>query len=277
MKQHGGAIAFAMLFAAAIPATADTRIEGRYAISIAGLTIGTVAVVLDVRTDGYVVAGSAKLTGVVRAIASAHGTAAVRGNIVGARLVPQSYVMTAESQKKTDEVRIAMANGTVRDFSAVPPLQPEPDRVPLSEAHLKGVLDPLSAALFIVPGTGDVLSPEVCNRTIAVFDGRYRYEVEFSFVRIESVSGAKGYSGQTVLCNVAYRPIAGHRTTKTATRYEHGNDKIRIWFAPIPGTRALVPYRATVGTVLGNLVLQTTAFNTEEKERAAATPAPRSR
>ena len=100
MKQLRGAIAFALLLAAVIPATADTKIEGRYALSIAGLTIGTVAVVLDVRTDGYVVAGSAKLTGVMRAIASAHGTAAVRGNIVGGRLVPQSYVMTAETREE---------------------------------------------------------------------------------------------------------------------------------------------------------------------------------
>src|SRR3989304_719412 len=120
MKQLRGAIAFALLLAATIPAAADTRLEGRYAVSIAGLTLGTAAIVLDVRA-------------------------------AGGRLVPQSYAMTAESQKKTDEVRMAMANGFVRDFSAVPPLEPEPDRVPLSEAHLKGVLDPLSAALFIVP------------------------------------------------------------------------------------------------------------------------------
>ena len=47
-----------------------------------------------------------------------------------------------------------MANGTVRDYSAVPPLEPEPDRVPLTEAPPQGCADPLSAALFIVPGTG---------------------------------------------------------------------------------------------------------------------------
>ncbi len=276
MKQLRGAIAFALLLVTALPAAADARLEGRYAISIAGLTIGTAAIVLDVRSDGYVAAGSAKLSGVMRAIATGQGTAAVRGSIVGGKLVPQSYSMTAESQKKTDEVRMAMANGLVRDFSAVPPLEPEEDRVPLTEAHRKGVLDPLSAALFIVPGTGDVLSPEACNRTLPIFDGRYRYEVELTFVRIDKVSGAKGYAGPAVLCTATYRPIAGHRTSRLPTRYARGNDQIRVWLAPIAGTRTLVPYRATVGTVVGNIVLQATAFNTEEKERAAATPAPKS-
>lgn len=276
MKQLRGAIAFALLLAAAIPATADTRLEGRYTVSLAGITIGTAAIVLDVRSDSYVAAGSAKLTGVMRAFADGHGTAAVRGSIVGARLVPQSYAMTAESQKKTDEVRMSMANGTVRDFSAVPPLEPEEDRVPLTEAHRRGVLDPLSAALFIVPGTGDVLSPEACNRTLPIFDGRYRGEVELAFVRIEKVSGAKGYAGPAVLCTAKYRPIAGYRTSRMPDRYARGNDPIRVWLAPIAGTRSLFPYRASVGTILGTVVLQATAFNTEQKERAAATRMPRS-
>ncbi len=276
MKQLRGAIAFALLLAAATSAAADARLEGRYAVSIAGLTIGTAAIVLDVRSDGYVAAGSARLTGVMRAFATGHGTAAVRGSIVGGRLVPQSYSMTAESQKKTDEVRMSMANGLVRDFSAVPPLEPEEDRVQLTEAHRKGVLDPLSAALFIVPGTGDVLGPEACNRTLPIFDGRYRSEVELTFVRVEKVSGAKGYTGPAVLCTAKYRPIAGHRTSRMPDRYARGNDPIRVWLAPIVGTRTLFPYRATVGTILGTAMLQATAFNTEQKERAAATPAPRS-
>ena len=169
-----------------------------------------------------------------------------------------------------------MANGMVRDFSAVPPLQPEPDRVPLTEEHRKGVLDPLSAALYLVPGTGDVLSSEVCNRTLAVFDGRYRYEVELPLSASKRSQVLRSILGGQSFVPWRYRPIAGHRTTKTATRYAHGNDQVRIWFVPIPGTRALVPYRATVGTVFGNLVLQAAAFNTEQKERAAANPAPRS-
>lgn len=276
MKQLRGAIAFALLLAAAIPVAADSRLEGRYTVSLAGITIGTAAIVLDVRPDGYVAAGSAKLTGVMRAIATGHGTAAVRGSIVGGRLVPQSYSMTAESQKHLDEVRMAMANGIVRDFSAVPPVQPEPDRVPLTEAHLKGVIDPMSAALFIVPGSGDVLSPEACNRTLPIFDGRYRYEVELTFVRIDKVTGAKGYAGPAVLCAATHRPIAGHRPSKLPSRYAGANDQIRVWLVPIIGTRALVPYRVTVGTLFGNIVLQASVFNTEEKERAAATPAPRS-
>jgi hypothetical protein len=186
MKQLRGAIAFALLLAAATPAAADARFEGRYAISIAGLTVGTAAIVLDVRPDGYVAAGSAKLTGVMRAIASGQGTAAVRGSIVGGRLVPQSYSMTAESQKKTDEVRMAMANGMVRDFSAVPPLLPEPTGCRSPGAPQK-VLDPLSA-LFHRP-VATCTGPEACNRTLPISMGAIAMWIRLCPHR--KVSGAK--------------------------------------------------------------------------------------
>jgi hypothetical protein len=169
--------------------------------------------------------------------------------------------MTAETDKRPDEVRIAMAGGRVREFSAEPPVKPAPDRVPLTEAHRKGVLDPMSATLAIVPGNGDVVSPAVCDRVVPVFDGRYRFEVSLSFDRIEEVS-TKGYSGPALVCNASYKPIAGHRASRNPKRYAAPNDEIRIWLVPIAGTRALVPYRVTIGTVFGTLRVQAVVFNT---------------
>jgi hypothetical protein len=229
-----------------------------------------------VNRDGYAAAGSASVSGIMRAISKAHGTAAVRGQILEGQVVPLTYSMTAEAKKHPDEVRIAMAGGMVREFSALPPVLPAPDRVPLTEAHRKGVLDPLSAALIIVPGSGEVLSKEACARSLPIFDGRYRYEVELSFNRIENVSGAKGYAGPAVVCNATYRPIAGHRPSRLSTKYATSNDDIRVWLVPVAGTRALVPYRVTIGTLFGTLLFQAVVFNTLAIERATATTAPKS-
>ena len=271
-----GAIALATMLAAATPAAAEGRLEGRYEIKIAGVTIGKAAVLLDVNRDGYAAAGSASVSGLMRVISKAHGTAAVRGQILEGQVVPLTYSMTAETEKRPDEVRIAMAGGMVREFSALPPVSPAPDRVPLTDTHRKGVLDPLSAALIIVPGSGEVLRKEACARTLPIFDGRYRYEIELSFNRIENVSGAKGYAGPAVVCNATYRPIAGHRPSRLSTKYATSNDDIRVWLVPVAATRALVPYRVTVGTLFGTLLFQAVVFNTLPIERATATTAPKS-
>jgi len=44
-----------------------------------------------------------------------------------------------------------------------------------------------------VAGSGDPVSPEACNRKIAVFDGRLRYDLRSEFKRIESVRAERGY------------------------------------------------------------------------------------
>jgi hypothetical protein len=275
MMRTSGAIALAAMLAAATPAAAEGRLEGRYEIKLAGITIGKAAVLLNVNRDGYVAAGSASVTGIMRAISKAHGTAAVRGQILGDQVVPLTYSMTAETKKQPDQVRIAMAGGMVREFSALPPVLPAPDRVPLTDEHRKGVLDPLSAALIIVPGSSEVVSKEACTRTLPIFDGRYRFEIELSFSGIENVNAARGYAGPAVVCNATYRPIAGHRPSRTATKYATSNDDIRVWLVPVAGTRALVPYRVTVGTLFGTLLFQAVVFNTLAIEPAAAA-APRS-
>jgi hypothetical protein len=275
MRISSTTIAPALVLIAMAPAAAAGKLEARYEIKLAGLTIGKAAILLEVNRDSYAAAGSASLTGVARMVASARGTAAVRGQISGAQIVPLTYSMTSESQKRPDTVRMAMAGGMVREVSAEPMPAPAPDRVPLTESHRKGVLDPLSAAMVIVGGTGDVLKPEVCARTQPIFDGRYRYEVELKFHKIENVSGAKGYAGPALVCDAIYRPIAGHRPVRVPTKYSNANEEIRVWLVPVAGTRALVPFRVTVGTVFGTLLLQASIFNSEVKE-AASPPSPKS-
>jgi hypothetical protein len=268
-------IACAALLVAATSAAAESRLQGRYEVKLAGVTIGRAAVLLEINRDRYTAAGSAKVSGIMRAISKAYGTAAVRGQILENQVVPLTYSLTARLDKRPDEVRIVMAARTVREVSAQPPLSPAPDRVPITAAHRKDVLDPLSAALIIVPGSGDVISKQACTRTLPIFDGRYRFEIELSFYRIENVSGAKGYAGPAVVCNAIYRPIAGHRPARTATTYATLNNEIRVWLVPVAGTRALVPYRVTIGTILGTVTLQALALETLPVERAAATTAPK--
>jgi hypothetical protein len=132
--------------------------------------------------------------------------------------------------------------------------------VPVTEAHQHNVLDPMTASLVRVPGNGDVLSPEACDRTISVFDGRLRYDVQFAFKRMDKVKAKKGYAGPVVVCAAYFSPLAGFVPSRTAIKYLSKQREMEVWLAPIAGTRVLVPYRAQSPTPVGQAVLEASEF-----------------
>jgi hypothetical protein len=150
----------------------------------------------------------------------------------------------------------------VKDFMAEPPTSPDPERVPIEPAHRRNVLDPMTAAILRVPGNGDTFVPQACNRKLAVFDGRMRYDVQLAFKRLDRVKSEKGYQGTVVVCSVVFAPVAGHIPSRPVIKYLTELRQTEVWLAPIAGTRLMVPYRATLPTPLGMGVLQATQFVT---------------
>ena len=113
------------------------------------------------------------------------------------------------------------------------------------------MLDPMTASLLRAPGNGDPLSPEACQRTLSIFDGRLRYDLQLAFKRMDKVKADKGYAGPVVVCAVYFSPIAGYIPSRAAIRYIAKLRDMEIWLAPIAGTRVLVPFRAQGPTPIG--------------------------
>jgi hypothetical protein len=155
---------------------------------------------------------------------------------------------------------MTMGGGAVKAYVAVPPLEPSPERVPLTEAHRKGVVDPMSAVLIPVAGKGELVTPEACKRKLAIFDGRTRVDVDLVYKRMDQVKADKGYHGPVVVCQVLYRPVAGHRPERAAIKYLVEQRDMEMWLAPIEGTRVLVPFRFSVPTPFGLGMLQANYF-----------------
>ena len=120
----------------------------------------------------------------------------------------------------------------------------------------------MSAALIGIPGSGEVLSPEACRRTLPIFDGYQRFDLALSFKRMDEARAEQGYQGPVVVCSVTYQPIAGHRPERFAIKYLMDQRDMEIWFAPIAGTRVLAAFRMYVPTPVGPAVLQATHFMT---------------
>jgi hypothetical protein len=256
-------------------AQAQTKLEARYTASLAGIPLGSGTWVIDINADQYTAVASGRTSGLVKLISDGSGTSGSRGTLHGASVASVGYVSSTTSDKKADEVRMSLRGGVVREVVAVPPLEPSPDRVPVTEAHRKGVVDPMSAALIPVAGKGEVVAPDACKRKLAVFDGRQRVDIDLVYKRMDQVKADKGYQGPVVVCTVLYNPVAGHRPERPAIKYLIAQRDMEMWLAPIAGTRVLVPFRFSVPTPFGLGVLQANYFvaNPLPTQAARQTPA----
>lgn len=243
-------------------ASAQGRLDARYTASLAGVPIGKGAWVIEIGDDQFTAAASGTTSGLLRVFATGQGSGASRGLVRGDSLMPTTYASSINNDKRVEELRIVMSAGTVKDLIVEPPTVPNPDRVPLTDAHRRGVTDPMSAGLMRVTGTGDPVAPEACRRTIPVFDGRMRFDLHLSFKRMDNVQAEKGYQGPVVVCAVQFVPVAGHVPDRPAVKYLMAQREMEMWLAPIAGTRIVVPYRLSLQTPLGQGVLEATQFIT---------------
>jgi hypothetical protein len=258
-----GAIAVAVLAGGVSPTLAQGKLDARYSVTLAGVLVGKGAWVIDVGDGQYTAAASGTTSGLLRVFASGQGSGASRGHINGAgQFVASTYASSITSGKTTEELRIVLANGTVKDYVVDPPLVPHPDRIPVTEAHRKGVTDPMTAALVVAGNGGGAVSTDVCSRRAAIFDGRMRYDLTMAYKRNEEVRAERGYQGPSVVCAVYFTPIAGYIPDRPAIKYLIAQRDMEIWFVPVAGTRLLVPFRITIPTPIGLGVLQATQFVT---------------
>ena len=257
-----GAAAFAVTMADAehSRSLAQGKLDARYTVTLGGLPIGQGAWVIEIGDDHFTASASGATAGLMRVFASGQGQSAARGGVSSGQLIPSSYASRIVTDEKSDEVRMTISSGTVKEFVANPPTVASPDRVPVTEAHRRGVSDPMTASLVRVPGSGDTLVPQACQRTLAIFDGRMRYDLQLSFKRLDRVSTERGYQGVTVVCAVRFSPIAGYIPDRAAIKYLIQLRDIELSLAPIAGTRVMVPYRVSVPTPLGIGIMQATQF-----------------
>jgi hypothetical protein len=255
-----------------IPASCEAqgKLDARYTASLAGLPIGRGAWVVDVGDDQYTAAASGVTAGILSVFASGRGTGASRGHVRSDGLSPSTYTSTITSDNKSEEMRVALANGTAKDVTITPPTPFNPGRLPLSEANKRGVIDPMSGALMLPPGNGNPLSPEACRRTVPMFDGRMRFDLHMTFRRMDTVRAVKGYQGPAVVCLIQFVPVAGYVPDRPAVKYLVAQRDIEVYLAPLMGTRILVPFKLTVPTPIGQGVIEATQFVTTPTPRLTA-------
>lgn len=254
-----GLAATVLLIGAASPVLAQGgRLDAHYTALLGGIPVGKGSWVVDINGTRYSASAHGGTIGLLKLFASGEGTGSVRGNFaVGQPVV--TYSSELKTERKTDTVRLLVNGGTVKDVSVSPPLDPDPERVPVTEAHRRGITDPMTASLVRVPPNATMMGPDAC-RNAAVFDGRARFDLDLAYKRMDHVKADKGYDGPVVVCSVQFKPLAGFIPSRTAVKYLVRQRDMEVWLAPVAGTRVMVPFRVSVPTPIGLAVLEATDF-----------------
>jgi hypothetical protein len=252
-----------LLLAAPHSAFAQGRLDAQYEATLSGIPVGRGAWTIDIGDDQYSAAASGGTLGLLKAFASGSGSGAAQGRVVNGALVATNYTASTTASKKTEAIHMVLASGNVREYGIEPEPPVDPNRLPVTDAHRHGVFDPMTGAMLRVPGTADPLSPDACHTAAAVFDGRMRYDLTLDFKRMETVKAEKGYRGPVVVCAIYFTPIAGYIPDRPVIRYLAAQRNIEIAFAPVAGTRILVPFRMKIPTPLGPAMLEATQFITQ--------------
>lgn len=239
---------------AAAPATVTVD----YGIALAGIPIGTAQVSGLFESARYRMDVSARLTGLVGAVTGGMGSARSSG-LIAEGPKPSAFSISTRTSNSGIAVRMALARGTVTVSEVTPPLVDMGDRVPVTPADKRGIVDPASALMMPAQGRGDLTDPANCNRTIPVFDGATRFNVVLSYGETRAVE-KPGYAGPVLVCNARYQAIAGHRPDRPGVKFMEDNRDMSVWLAPVEGTRVLLPVRIAVRTTMGTNIIEATRW-----------------
>jgi len=241
-------LALAGLFAAPVQAGSVTI---RYGASLMGVPFGEVLANLAIEGDTWRADGKAKATGLSRIFSDARIAFDANGAMSDDKPQPGHYWRRWREDDDDETVSLDFSGGNVTGHhrEGSKPEKEYPDRVPVGEADRSGVLDPVAALVMPIAGRRN---EELCEHRAPIFEDQQRFDLTMRYLRTERFSGGdKNYSGPTVVCQVRYTPISGHRSGKKAVREMAANTGMEVWLAPITQLGLLVPVKARVPTEFG--------------------------
>ena len=237
-----------------------------YAITLGGLSLGEADLIATFDDTRYDMTISGRMSGLVGTLSGgSKGGATARGVFAGTKLVSTGFSATGKSGSNTRTVQIGVANGNVTTVSIEPPFEERPDRVPLTDASKRGIIDPLSGLVAVAANPAKPDEPGNCNRSIPVFDGTQRFNIELSYAGTRLVR-KPGFTGNVLVCSIRYVPVAGHRPQRDAVKFMQDNREMTVWLAPVQGTRVLVPIRISLETMVGTSVLEAQRWSVEKSQ-----------
>ncbi len=168
---------------------------------------------------------------------------------------PSSYNFQSQNQseKKNEKIGLRFTDNTVTQISLSQPIKSTAKRVPITEEHLRNVVDPLSAVMLMSYKKTENIKSTACDTRLPIFDGKMRYDLTFSLKSAKDVEEA-GFKGTAYICRVKYTPIAGHKP-KDGEDLQKASQNIEVWMIPFTEASLIVPYKIVVPSVNASMTL----------------------
>ena len=236
---------------AAEPARWPANVAASYRLYFNGFDVGKYQFQSTFNGKVYTATSNASISALFGAF-TWKGQIASSGQLDPAKPKPMRYQLTFKSKSKEGSVTLGFDKDAIKSVALVPNKKPNPEAVPVKEADLKGVFDPMSAILAMTHAGGG----KPCERTIPIFDGKSRFNLIMSYKGEQKIAdkNAPGGSGRLVVCNVKYQPIAGHKPKDFQNTWVD-YDGMEIALRPVPQAHTFVPYKVTIPTTLGSAVM----------------------
>ena len=250
-----------MLLAAA-PAWADPApprtLEASYSLSFWDIDFGHVQYSDALKGDSYSARAHFETRGMMGFFWKSIIDAAAEGGVDAHAVSPTVY----DSHSRTRDRPLQQVKLTYEKDESSVYFDPPVDliRFPVTREQQKGAIDPMSALISILAGvSADSKAP--CGTGAQVFDGRRRYDVQFSYVKDEKLSPDHGlYQGNAHLCELHFVPVAGYPQRLVMQRSDPPKmfaDFVDVAETGTPNGRYVLPVKVwaemSLGTVTANL------------------------
>ena len=235
------------------------QVHALYQITFNGFDIGSFKFDARVLGKHYVLDGDAEITALLGVI-NWRGLTRSVGRVGNQGPQPKNYAFNFRSHSKGGVIRIGFKKAKVYDVTMRPKLPSTHNEIPLKRSHLNDVLDPLSTVMAMARPKGR----NPCAQKLSVFDGKQRFDLVFSYRRMEQVSAGRESSRNVsvIVCGVKYKPLGGYTPT-AATQSMAQSDGIEVAMLPIPSASLFVPQKITIPTIAGTAVLKAVRINVE--------------
>jgi len=243
-----------------------SRLSAVYSIRFAGIKLGEFEVWSNINNESYSLRGKGKLKFITGRLFEIKGGTTSAGAVTENGPKPASFAFNFKTKKRRGELAMMFENDSVAYVMAKPPFSNSSKIIPVTEAHVKGVLDPLSAIFFTAKTSNRNEDGSVCPGRIPVFDGKQRFDLVLTHkktIQVKKKRRKKGYKGPAVVCRIKYVPIAGYKPDNSGVQFMATTEDIEVWLIEVPKSGMFVPYHVTVPTPYGTASATSTAFQVE--------------
>lgn len=244
-----------------------SKVFASYNIQFNGIGIGDFKFWSNLTTKQYTLSAKANVSVLLGMAFDWKGATSSSGSVTAKGPIPANYNFKYETSDKAEQVELRFTNNSVSEVLLNPPKLPKPGRVPITQDHLKEVVDPLSAVILLsrLPGVKKG-GADACDRKLPIFDGKMRYDLIFSYKGTRQLESDGGYRGPAYVCKVKFVAIAGHKPGRKEDVIS-SSENIEVWLVPVPEAHLVVPYHISVPTPAGAASMTSERFEIETPAR----------